>query len=510
MIFNNKSDSDKEQARERMNKLLERLQKCAVMVEGSHFWVDLAFWHDNASPTSIRKYNRSELLSALKSHGLKPAEASMLVDAFHAERKTRVVPLKNDKYRIPLHPSGYQLIDAEPWFVQKDSAPLQAVKGDCSAVLREICRMFGNEAPLLLGWLKGAYVRQLNYSAEVRGQEAPFNKVASQTLAIVGDPGTGKTHVLLDIIFVGLLGAYTNMPAAWLTGDSRFNDWALDSNIWVADDGVSLQTIQKRKHAATVLKNAGYASKLTIECKNKAVINMPYPCERIFVVNLQEHALRALPDYDENQDKYLFLHNCGPSGLMEEWDGDYDRMKKVLSAAMPAFAHFLLHEYQLPDWTRTGTKRHTVADWGYMSPPVLRALVEQDEAGILMARLRKVYVADKYHRLIIGKWQTQEKLRAHMESYERKPDCASSEKLGRLLAECHRRWNGLLERRTNHGYTEYRLILNAQWENPLVMDIKKLVIAEPDPELLAAAGLAVEAVQSHSAGEEGAALPLVS
>lgn len=510
MIFNNKSDSDKEQARERMNKLLERLQKCAVMVEGSHFWVDLAFWHDNASPTSIRKYNRSELLSALKSHGLKPAEASMLVDAFHAERKTRVVPLKNDKYRIPLHPSGYQLIDAEPWFVQKDSAPLQAVKGDCSAILREICHMFGNEAPLLLGWLKGAYVRQLNYSAEVRGQEAPFNKVASQTLAIVGAPGTGKTHVLLDIIFIGLLGAYTNMPAAWLTGDSRFNDWALDSNIWVADDGVSLQTIQKRKHAATVLKNAGYASKLTIECKNKAVINMPYPCERIFVVNLQEHALRALPDYDENQDKYLFLHNCGPSGLMEEWDGDYDRMKKVLSAAMPAFAHFLLHEYQLPDWTRTGTKRHTVADWGYMSPPVLRALVEQDEAGILMARLRKVYVADKYHRLIIGKWQTQEKLRAHMESYEHKPDCASSEKLGRLLAECHRRWNGLLERRTSQGYTEYRLILNAQWENPLVMDIKKLVIAEPDPELLAAAGLAVEAVQSHSAGEEGAALPLVS
>lgn len=510
MIFNNKSDSDKEQARERMNKLLERLQKCAVMVEGSHFWVDLAFWHDNASPTSIRKYNRSELLSALKSHGLKPAEASMLVDAFHAERKTRVVPLKNDKYRIPLHPSGYQLIDAEPWFVQKDSAPLQAVKGDCSAILREICHMFGNEAPLLLGWLKGAYVRQLNYSAEVRGQEAPFNKVASQTLAIVGAPGTGKTHVLLDIIFIGLLGAYTNMPAAWLTGDSRFNDWALDSNIWVADDGVSLQTIQKRKHAATVLKNAGYASKLTIECKNKAVINMPYPCERIFVVNLQEHALRALPDYDENQDKYLFLHNCGPSGLMEEWDGDYDRMKKVLSAAMPAFAHFLLHEYQLPDWTRTGTKRHTVADWGYMSPPVLRALVEQDEAGILMARLRKVYVADKYHRLIIGKWQTQEKLRAHMESYEHKPDCASSEKLGRLLAECHRRWNGLLERRTSQGYTEYRLILNAQWENPLVMDIKKLVIAEPDPELLAAAGLAVETVQSHSAGEEGAALPLVS
>lgn len=510
MIFNNKSDSDKEQARERMNKLLERLQKCAVMVEGSHFWVDLAFWHDNASPTSIRKYNRSELLSALKSHGLKPAEASMLVDAFHAERKTRVVPLKNDKYRIPLHPSGYQLIDAEPWFVQKDSAPLQAEKGDCSAILREICRMFGNEAPLLLGWLKGAYIRQLNYSAEARGQEAPFRKVASQTLAIVGDPGTGKTHVLLDIIFAGLLGSYTNMPAAWLTGESRFNDWALDSNIWVADDGVSLQTIQKRKHAATVLKNAGYASKITIECKNKAVINMPYPCERIFVVNLQDYALRALPDYDENHDKYLFLHNCGPSGLMEDWGGDYDRMKQSLTDAIPAFAYFLLHEYRLPAWTVRDTKRHTVADWGYMSPPVLKALAEQDEAGILMARLRKVYMANKNNTLIFGRWHTQESLRSLMEACEHKPDCATSEKLGRLLAECYRRWNGLLERRVNRGYTEYKFIRDVRWENYLTMDTEKLGIAEPDPELLAAAGLAVEAVQSHSAGEEGAALPLVS
>ena len=119
-------------------------------------------------------------------------------------------------------------------------------------------------------------------------------------------------------------------------------------------------------------------------------------------------------------------------------------------------------------------------------------------------------MANKNNALIFGRWHTQESLRSLMEACEHKPDCATSEKLGRLLAECYRRWNGVLARRVNHGYTEYKFIRDVRWENYLTMDIEKLGIAEPDPELLAAAGLAVEAVQSHSAGEEGAALPLVS
>ena len=470
--------------------LFKLIQPHTVMVQGSHFWVDLACWNDDLPPGStIRMYSRTDLMGTIRSYGVGIGDTVGVMALLQGSPTTRVVSPKCDKERLPLHPSGYQLIDGKPWFIQHDSSPLKAEKGDCSAILREICRMFGNEAPLLLGWLKGAYIRQLNYSAEARGQEAPFRKVASQTLAIVGDPGTGKTHVLLDIIFVGLLGTYANMPSTWLTGDSRFNDWALDSNIWVADDGVSLQTIQKRKHAATVLKNAGYASKLTIECKNKAVINMPYPCERIFVVNLQDYALRALPAYEENHDKYLFLHNCGPSGLMDDWDGDYDRMKKELSAAMPAFAHFLLHEYQLPDWTVTDTKRHTVADWGYMSPPVLKALAEQDEAGILMARLRKVYMDGALQERVHGRFHSQEALRAFMEAVERRPDCATSEKMGRLLAECQRRWPMLLERTVSKGYTSYKFRKHPDWENPLSLNTAGMSIAKPDPALLAAAGL---------------------
>lgn len=468
------------------NNLLDHLQKHTVLVQGSHFWVEIACWHDGVESGNARMYTRTELIAALKAQGLKQQDAAKLLAEFQGSPTTRLVQPANDKERLPLHPAGYQTIDGTPWFIMKDSCPLAAVKGDCSAVLREICRMFGNEAPLLLGWLKGAYIRQLNYAAEARGKDAPFRKVASQTLAIAGAPGTGKTHILLDIIFVGLLGAYTNMPTAWLTGESRFNDWALKSNIWVADDGVSLHSLIKRKDAATILKNAGYSSKLTIECKNKAVINMPYPCERIFVVNLQEYALRALPAYEENQDKYLFLHNCGPSGLMEEWGGDYDRMRQELTAAMPAFAHFLLHEYQLPEWTVRDTFRHTVADWGYMSPHVLAALAEQDEAGMFMGSLRKAYMRIRHNSYRIDSKFTLEEIRELLDLQGN----ISPSKINQLMKSCMERWPHLIQTHELHGYTCYSFVKHPDWENAQSMDIDSIAIAQPDPVLLETAGFA--------------------
>lgn len=469
--------------------LLAELQKHIVIIQGSHYWVDIACWNDDSPHKEVRMYSRTELMSKLKHMGLKNQDASALLAELQADYKTHVVLPRHDAEKIPLHPDGYQLIDGTPWYLHKDSSPINAVPGDCSAILREVCRMFGDEAPLLLGWLKGAYTRQLNYAAEARGQKAPFRKVASQTLAIAGDPGTGKTHVLLDIIIAGLLGSYTNIPTAWLTGDSRFNDWALNSNIWVADDGVSLQSIQKRKDAANLLKNAGYSSKLTIECKNKAVVNLTYPCERIFIVNLQDYALRALPAYEENQDKYLFLHNCAPSGLMSEWGGDYDRMQQELTAAMPAFADWLLFKYSLPTWAVRDTSRHSVADWGYISPPVLKALAEMDEAGILMSRLRKVYHNPDLKYRVKDSYHNQETLRSFLEYVEGKADCATSEKMGRLLAECNRRWPKLLYRTLQKGYTVYKFMQHPDWENQLTLDISEMTIAQPDPVLLRAAGL---------------------
>lgn len=471
---------------------LNKLKQYVIRIEGSHYQVNINLWDSNEDPTAPatpiwREYTRSELISALKSWGMDKKEAETLIALHHGDRETLVVSPEYEKTSLPLRPAGYQVINGTPWFLRESREPLRAIHGNPAPILQEVCRMFGNEAPLLLGWLKGAYTRQLNFAAEARGGEPLFKKVASQTLAIVGAPGTGKTHVLLDLIFAGLLGDYTNMPAAWLSGNSRFNDWALKSNIWVADDAIALQNIRERKQAATILKQAGYSSKLTVECKNKAVVNLDYPCERIFVVNLQEYALRALPAYEENSDKYLFLHNCAPSGLMTEWAGDIDRMKRELTEAMPAFAHWLLAEYTLPEWAVHNTTRHTVTDFGYMSPAVQAALAEQDEAGILLARLRKCYMNQFTKDAVRNKWLSQEELRSVMEGIENRADCTTATKMGSLLTECINRWPHLIGVKTVNGYRKFCLLKDAAWENPLCSTHAHCDIACPDAALLEAA-----------------------
>ncbi len=488
---------------EDIQETLKQLQEYIVLIEGSHYQVNIDLWADESEPpraTPIwREYKSSELCAALITNGFDQSSAKRLISLLQGHPDTRVVAAKNEKQSLPLRPCGYQLINNVPWFLKEERNPIEAVPGNPALVLREICRMFGNEAPLFLGWLKGAYTRQLIFAATARGEEPQYKKVASQTLAIVGAPGTGKTHVLLDIIMAGVLGNYTNMPAAWLCGKSRFNDWALESNIWVADDGVALQSIKERKYAETLLKQAGYSSRLSIECKNKAEVNLDYPCERIFIVNLQDYALRALPTSEENPDKYLFLHNCAPSGLITEEEGDFDTLEQKLREAIPAFAHWLLHEYTLPAWAVQNTKRHTVTDFGYMSPAVQEALAEQDEAGILMARLRKCYMHPETRDLVRNKYQSQEELRSRMEWLESRNDCTSSTKMGILLSECIRRWPHLIGERLNNGYRQICLHKNPEWENALKMASSQTPLAQPDPILLAAAGLPADFTPLESA-----------
>ena len=124
-----------------------------------------------------------------------------------------------------------------------------------------------------------------------------------------------------------------------------------------------------------------------------------------------------------------------------------------------------------------------------MSPPVLQALSELDEAGILMARLRKCYVSPYTQERVRNKALTQEDLRSIMEGLEGRPDCTSSIKMGLLLSECIRRWPHLIEDKIVRGYRHFTLLRNEAWLNPLTMNTSHCSIAQPDSILLEQAGL---------------------
>lgn len=471
--------------------LYTEIRAKVVLVSRSHYWVHTSLFAGAPEPHIWREMTPSQffnLISAAK--GMKKSDVQTIVSRLLMDSASMIVKPSLDLPRYPLHPAGYQHINDEPYFIAKDWLPVAAVEGDPTPVIRLVLRMFRHEADLMLGWLQGAYMRQLNYAAEARGEAPLYPPYASQTLCISGEQGTGKSQFLLRSVIAPLLGEVSAIPTAWLTAKTHFTDWMLDHLVYLSDDSSPLLSIKDRKAAATALKNLGYASRKVCECKGKGAVTVDFPNERVFLTNMAQDSLRALPDFSDDGDKFLVLHNAAPAGFEEDYAGDPRRMQEALLAAIPAFAHWLLNDYTIPAWA-VGTQgnRHAVmnlgANRGYISPVIMAAVAELDAAGIFMSKLRRITMGYESERNYCGKWLPLTKVREALESTEHgHAEYATDQELGRLLTECAERWPHLvIKKRFKQGW-HYWLAQRAKWLNALSTSTENTHGAVLNPDLL--------------------------
>ncbi len=453
------------------------------------YLVNLKIW-DNQASACWRRYTKAELARSLQEKDYAPSAITRAFIRLQDDARAKVVSAGHCRQSLPLHPAGYQEIGGRGWFLEEDSSPIEPKDGeDPTPAIKACCRMMGLDAPIFLGWLRGCLESQLAYAAQVRGEECEYRQRASQTLCIVGSPNTGKSQVLVKLLVEGVLGRSSSIPAAWLNERARFADFMLDSSVWVADDVSSFKCLAERKRAANLLKGAGYGSHVSVEAKNKATFDVHYPSSRIILCNDDELSLqRSLVDYNETPDQVLVLHNCSDAGFPADYGGDLDQMDGAIRKAIPAFAHWLLHTYKLPEWTTATGKasaRHMVMDSGYVSPYVAAILGEIDEAGELMQLLSRVHAS---RRELAGKWVSQSELLAAISGEAPKGFNPTTNMFGRSLAKCCQRWGDLLEYKKANTGARYRLVESKAWEDALTAAMPKRV-AQIDGELLQAAGL---------------------
>lgn len=475
-------------SRHKIDELHKQLRRYVVKMNSS-YQVNLKIWNEQSSPC-WRRYSQAELTRSLQEKDYEPAAITRALTRLQDDAEAKVVSSCYCRQSLPLHPAGYQKIGEHSWFLEEDRSPIVPKEGeDPAPAIKACCRMLGLDAPIFLGWLRGCLESQLAYAAQVRGEECEYRQRASQTLCIVGAPNTGKSQVLVKLLVEGVLGHSASIPAAWLNERARFSDFMLDSSVWVADDVSSFKCLAEQKRAANLLKGAGYGSHVSVEAKNKATFDVNYPSTRIILCNDDELSLRrSLVDYNETPDKVLVLHNCSDAGFLADYGGDLDQMDEAIRKAIPAFAHWLLHTYKLPEWTmETGkaSARHMVMDSGYVSPYVAAILGEIDEAGELMQLLCKVHAS---RRELAGKWVSQSELLAAINGEAVKGYNPTTNMFGRSLAKCCQRWGNLLEyKKTNTG-ARYRLVESKAWEDALTAAMPKRK-AQVDEDLLHAAGL---------------------
>lgn len=437
----------------------EEIRENTVIVGREYLLVRPTMFSDDAS-SSWREFSTPQFIATFVSLGYTKKAVNDILCRLRLDLEAMYVQSKNVLPSYPLHPEGYQRIGNTPVFIQSDWKIITPEKGDPMPVIRQILRMFGTQTDILLGWLQGALMRQLNYRAQIKGAEQlPYPPLASQTLCICGGQGYGKTRVFLSCIISELLGTYTAIPASWYSGQSQFADWMLSASVYVADDSIPLASYKDRVALASRLKSLGYPERISCECKGKAAIDISFPNERICLANMKNGAIESLPDTSIDGDKFLVLHVFGPAGCMEDYGGDFMRMDRDLRMTIPAFAHWLLNEYTIPEWAiGTASRRHAVmnlgSNRGYVAPAIKRAVAEIDKAGILMAKIRRLY----YNGPVRGRWLSRTALRYALENTNgfKSIQCLSEE-FESLLAECHSRWPHIIEKRRVSEGIQYRL-----------------------------------------------------
>ena len=475
-----------------VNELVAQMLDKVVKV-GSSYQVDLDLWNEgegdeHQTQTVWRRYSLPELKRSLAVHKFPIPCINNALARYQDNVEAKVIRGDYHRDSLPLRPAGYQVIGGQEWFLDKDSSPIVPAKGDPKPVIKACCRLFGMEAPILIGWLRGCLESQLAYAARARGQESDYRQRASQTLCVVGRTNTGKTNVLIKLIVEGLLGQSTGIPASWFNESNYFADFMMKSPVWVADDVAAFKCQAERKRGATRLKEVAYGSKFSVESKHRASFDANYPSTRIILCNDDELSLqRSLIDYNETPDKVLILHNSGDAGFKADYGGNNDKMDSAIREAIPAFAYWLLHSYRLPKWATPmkSSERHMVMDGGYVSPHIAVALSESDEASVLMQYLADAYAKDKG---IAGQWVSQAELLDSIREHVITGYRPSSNMLGRSLAKCCERWGNLIEcKRSNQGM-RFRLQKVAGWKKQFLCTYPKRV-AQVDMSLLKAAGL---------------------
>lgn len=476
----------------------DEIQQNIVLVGREYLLVRPVMFAEDAS-TDWRDYSMEQFQSTFTSCGFSRKDARNILSRLRSDAKSMYVAPNKVFDKLPLHPAGYQRIDDTPCFVRTGWNIVTPQKGSPEPVIRQILRMLGTQADIFLGWLQGAMMRQRNYQAQLNGEiELPYPPLASQTLCLCGAQGNGKTHVLLSCVIRGVLGAYATIPSAWFCGKSMFGDWMLSAPVYVADDKAPMSRYSERAAFATRLKSLGYPERFSCECKGKAAIDLSFPNERICLANIENGAIKSLPDTSTDGDKFLILHVNGRAGWDVDYAGDFWDMDKKLRAAMPAFAYWLLNDYTIPAWAvGTASRRHAVMNLGgnrgYIAPGIRTAVAEIDRSGILMSRLIRVYANVNYrnHWFRIPELQViiEESNKDVREKY-------SINDLQDLLLECHNRWPVLLDRRRRGNGMEYMLNTVPDIEAALSLDNNANTIECWNQNLLTLAGLTQQELEA--------------
>jgi hypothetical protein len=230
----------------------------------------------------------------------------------------------------------YRDRSGNPYLILQSHNLITPVEGDWP-LIREITEsMFGPIQTLYLyGWLQWAYL-----AYETRSL-AP-----GQLLVMVGPVNCGKT-LYQEKIISALLSSRSVKCLKYLMDKTEFNMDLISNCHWVLSDSISDLNYNQRKTLTENIKEALCNSEQRLRgmYANPCTVDM---CPRISV-SINPPSIEALPIFEEGMsDKMMLFKVAKSSKLPDDWM-PRNKFEAQIRKELPAFAHFLRYEFQLPE-----------------------------------------------------------------------------------------------------------------------------------------------------------------
>jgi hypothetical protein len=311
-------------------------------------------------------------------------------------RRNRIVDLSTA--RIAGYPSGLHTVFGSRVLVRRSSRYVKPEAGDCSAIRKLIeSRLNLDEGGQALGPQQAVYFYGwCKASLEARLQGKPGDWRPGQGLIFAGVSDCGKSRLQHNII-TPLLGGRSANPGPYLFGATDFNAELASAEHLLMEDPASGTRNFDRVYFGEMWKQLIVADTFRLHRKREDAVTVCPFFRSSISVNNDPDKMRVLPllTPDMREKVMLFLVNDEPIPFPLATMEERAAFVALMRAQMPAFAHWLLNEFELPG--ALFHKRYGVKQW--LHPELAKELFEDTPAAELLSIIDAATWADGVYML---------------------------------------------------------------------------------------------------------------
>lgn len=182
-----------------------------------------------------------------------------------------------------------------------------------------------------------------------------------QALAICGPPGCGKS--LLQGLITDMLAGRACKAERYFSGKTPFNaDLYTAEHLILEDEHCSTRIDQRMKLGAALKQHTVSTNLTSLHPKGRTAVNLPGWWRVSITLNDEAEAMMILPPLDQHMADKIILLRAGRFDFPLPMNTTVERTaaRICLAAEIPAYLHWLLHEWEIPKNLRD-PKRYNIA-----------------------------------------------------------------------------------------------------------------------------------------------------